>query len=89
MPAKKTAATPDPQDYWLSVIGRALAFHCLAEADLRDKGVAPQASFLEALGLSRKDTARLLGTTEASVTELLSRKRRKKGGTGRAKAKRT
>jgi len=72
---------------WLAVIGRALSFLCLAQADLRDKGVAPQARFLENLGLSRKEAAQLLGTTEASITEMLSRQRRKAKGGRRGKGK--
>lgn len=73
---------------WLAVIGRTLAFLCLAQADLRDKGLAPQARVLETLGLSRRESALLLGTTEGSITELLSRERRKGKGTRRGKAKR-
>jgi hypothetical protein len=65
---------------WQAVIGRALAFICLAQADLRDKGLAPQAEFLESLGLSRKEAAGLLGTTPGSLTELLSQSRKKKKG---------
>jgi len=30
----------DGNAQWLAVIGRALSFLCLAQADLRDKGVA-------------------------------------------------
>lgn len=56
---------------WLAVIGRALAFLCLGQADLRDKKISEQARFLEGLGIPRKDVASMLGTTSASVTELL------------------
>jgi hypothetical protein len=71
---------------WLAVIGRSLAFLCLAQADLRDKDLATQGRFLETLGMSRKDAAALLGTSYASLTEMLSRTAKKKGGKrGRAK----
>ncbi len=73
---------------WLAVCGRALAFLCLTQADLRDKGIAPQASLLDYLGLSRKDTALLIGASEKTITEVLSRERRKikgdQGGKGKA-----
>jgi len=58
---------------WLATIGRALAFLCLSAADLRDKGLAEQGTLLEALGLSKSDAARLLGTSEDSLRVLLRR----------------
>jgi hypothetical protein len=73
---------------WLAVIGRSLAFLCLAQADLRDKDLATQARFLESLGLSRKEGAALLGTSYASLSVLLGRASKKKGGNrGRTKKK--
>jgi len=72
---------------WQAVIGRALAFICLAQADLRDKGIAPQAEFLESLGLSRKEAAGLLGSTAQSITELLHRKKKGGGKSGQGKKK--
>jgi hypothetical protein len=73
----------DQTGEWLAVIGRALAFLCLSQADLRDKGLVPQARLLETLGLSRSEIARLLDTTDASLRELLSRERRRKATNGR------
>lgn len=70
----------DSDTDWQAVTARSLAFLCLAQADLRDKGIVPQAQLLETLGLSRKDSARLLNTTDRSLAELLSRARRQKGG---------
>ncbi|HEX8144762.1 MAG TPA: hypothetical protein VF553_19490 [Pyrinomonadaceae bacterium] len=64
-------------EQWLAVCGRALAFMCLIQEGLRDKGIAQQASFLDVLGLPRKDVALLLGTSEKTITEVLSRERRK------------
>lgn len=78
----------DDSGSWLAVIGRSLAFLCLAQADLRDKDLATQARFLETLGVSRKEAAGLLGTSYASLTVLLGRASKKKGGTrGRTKKK--
>ena len=65
---------------WLPVIGKSLAFLCLVQADLRDKDLATQGRFLETLGVSRRDAAALLGTSYASLTEMLSRAARQKGG---------
>jgi hypothetical protein len=70
----------DETDEWLPVIARSLAFLCLAQADLRDKDLATQGRFLESLGLSRKEAAALLGTSYASLTELISKASKKKGG---------
>ncbi len=68
---------------WLAVIGRSLAFLCLVQADLRNKDLATQGRFLELLGLARKEAAALLGTSPASLTELIrlatKKKRRKRG----------
>jgi len=76
----------DSETDWQAVTARSLAFLCLAQADLRDKGIVPQAILLETLGLSRRDCARLLNTTDRSLSELLSRARKKKGRR-RAKAR--
>lgn len=73
-------ANDEENSKWLAVIGRALAFLCLAQADLRDKDLATQGQFLESLGLSRKEAAALLGTSYASLTELLRLASKKKGG---------
>jgi len=73
---------------WQAVIGRSLAFLCLAQADLRDKGLAEQTLFLESLGLTRKEAAGLLNSTPESLTELVSKsKKKKKGGAKRGTAK--
>lgn len=79
----------DQDNQWVAVIGRSLAFLCLAQADLRDKDLAKQGIFLESLGLSRKEAAALLGTSYASLTELIRQAGKKKGGKGgHAKKKR-
>lgn len=72
---------------WSAVTARALAFLCLTAADLRDKGIAEQAELLESLGVGREDAARLLGSTERSLSEMLNRKRRNSGGKRASKAR--
>jgi hypothetical protein len=74
-------------DEWTAVIARALAFLCLERADLRDKGLVPQAEFLERIGLSRKEAARLLGTSDRSLTELFRQQRTRNGATKRGARK--
>lgn len=64
---------------WLAVIGKSLAFLCLAQADLRDKDLATQGQFLERLGISRTNAAALLGTSYGSLSEMINRSTRKKG----------
>ena len=65
---------------WLPVIGRSLAYLCLkAEAGEDDgRSLQQRATLLEALGLSRADTASMLGTTVASITELHHQARKKR-----------
>lgn len=77
----------DDNKVWLAIIGRSLAFLCLTKADLRDKDLATQGRFLESLGLSRKEAAALLGTSYASLAELLRPGRKKRSKRGRAKQK--
>jgi hypothetical protein len=70
---------------WNGVIGRALAFLCLSQADMRDKKLSEQAQFLEGLGLPRREAAALLGTTAASISELI--RQAKQGNRSRGKKK--
>ncbi len=70
---------------WPAVIGRSLAFLCLVHGDLRDKDLATQARFLEGLGLSRKESAAMLGTSYASLSVLLGRSKKKGGKNGPSK----
>jgi hypothetical protein len=62
-----------PDSNWLAVIGKSLAFICLSEADLRDKDLLPQATFLQGLGLSRADAAQMLGTTAHRIQKTKGR----------------
>lgn len=65
---------------WLAVIGRSLAYLALHRQELGNAGITEKAEFLEALGMPRNEVAAILGTTEASVGELLRRKKKKRGG---------
>jgi hypothetical protein len=73
---------------WLAVIGRALAYLCMKSAAGEGQSLQQNAKFLEGLGLSRADTAAMLGTTSASITELHRQARNKKGAK-RGKKKKT
>jgi len=72
---RMSIAQADDDSQWLAVIGRALAFLCLSAADLRDKGFADQGALLEALGVPRRDAARMLGTSEESLRVMVTRAR--------------
>ena len=77
----------EQQTDWPAVIGRALAQFSLDAGPVRDKKLADKARFLEALGLPRTDVAAMLGTTNASITELLRQAKNKKGGRKSARKK--
>ena len=73
---------------WQAVVARSVAFLSLHSSGLREKDLATQGQFLERLGLPRRDAAELLGTTHASLTELLRLARKKKGASrGRSKGR--
>jgi hypothetical protein len=81
----------DP-DYstWLPVIGKSLAYLCLAKATEGDtakyRDVLAKVDFLEGLGIPPKEAAVAAGSTAASVAEL-RRQRRNKGNGKRSKAR--
>lgn len=59
---------------WLSVIGKALAYLCLQEAQRKEPQkfdtVTKRVEFLEGLGLNTDDAAAAAGSSGASVREL-------------------
>jgi len=75
------------QEQWLAVIARSLAYLCIHATDLRDAELAPKALLLESVGLTRRDIAALLNTTEESVrvTVHVAKRGRKRGGRKRKK----
>lgn len=71
---------------WMSVIGRSLAFLCLQHGDMRDKSIVEQAEFLMGLGVSRKDAAAIMGSTDESLRVSLATAK-KRGGAKKGAAK--
>ncbi len=77
------------EDKWLPVIGKALAYLCLQEAQKKEPEkfdtVLKRVKFLQALGLSQGDAAHAAGSSAASVqvmhSQAKSRKGDKNGGT--------
>jgi hypothetical protein len=73
------------EQLWLPVIGRSLARISMHLAQVENKTISERAFFLESLGLEKKEIAIMLGSSPASIAELL-RQRLKKGEAG-AKSK--
>ena len=77
---------------WLEVIGKALAFLCVQQVAQNDPkrvaDVPAKVKFLEEIGLTTKDAARLMGTTENSVKTNLRQRARNGAKNGKAKKKR-
>jgi hypothetical protein len=79
----------EPKEYatWLPVIGKALAYLCLAKAMEGDAGaekyktVLAKVKFLEGLGLPHKDAAEAAGSTSESVRVAKFKKTKAKNGT--------
>ena len=77
---------------WLEVIAKSLAHLTLktVENDRPFTSVMDRVDFLEGLGLSTNDAARVAGTTKESVSVLRSQARKKKGiESGKGKAKKS
>ncbi|MGO9316678.1 MAG: hypothetical protein ACLPXT_10215 [Terracidiphilus sp.] len=75
---------------WLPIIGKALVLTCMQSTDLGNKTIAERAQFLESFGINLKDAADMLGTSPASVRELLrlaKKKTQKRGSKSNANAK--
>jgi hypothetical protein len=72
----------DEQAAWLPVIGKSLAYLCLKQAEkaepIKLASVLAKVEFLEALGLSRNDAAKAVGSSTDSVKTMASRKRTSK-----------
>jgi hypothetical protein len=79
------------QATWLPVIGKALAYLCLQEAQRKEPeefdSVLKRVKFLQGLGLSRNDAANAAGSSAASVQVLQSLAKGKKVKHGSAKKK--
>lgn len=68
----------DESPQWTPVIARSLARIALHMANLDDKSISDRAAFLQSLGLAKEEIAAMLGSSPASIGELL-RVRGKKG----------
>ena len=83
----------DAQDTWLPVIGKALAYLCLQEAQRKEPekfdSVLKRVKFLEGLGLSRNHAAEAAGSSPASVRVLRRLTKGKGAKHGKAKKKST
>lgn len=70
-------------DEWLAVIGKSLAYICLKQAEKAEPtkmaGVVAKVNFLKGLGLSQNSAAEAVGSSPASVAEMLRQARNRKG----------
>ena len=62
---------------WNAVIAKALMFLVVNSAELKDKKVTEKAAFLMGLGLSRKDAAAVLGSSDESLRVMFASNRSK------------
>ena len=74
------ATNESPHVDWNAIIGRCLAYLCLKNSKAADSAMVEQAAFLQKLGLPLEDQAGVIGTTSASLRELM-RQAKQKGGT--------
>jgi len=81
----------DASAAWLPVVGKALAYLCLQEAQRKDPekfdAVLKQVEFLDGLGLSRKDAAEAAGSSAESVRVMYHQRKSMKTDNGTAKKK--
>lgn len=84
-------AQDDPQATWLPVIGKALAYLCMQQAQTKEpdkfNSVLKRVKFLEGLGLPQDDAAEAAGSSAQSVRVLHSLAKTKKVKNGTAKTK--
>lgn len=88
-----TMADDDQPDAssWLPVIGKSLAYLCLAKAMEREpdkyKEVLDKVKFLQGIGLSASDAAEAAGSTAHFVSVMQSRRKRVKNGKAKKKSR--
>ena len=75
---------PSNQD-WLAVIGRALAQISMHLAQVSDKTISERAAFLSNLGLERNEIAVMVGSSTASISELLRQRSKKEEANAKSK----
>ena len=81
---------PEELDHpWLAVIGKSWAYLCLTQAEKADpqkmSGIVPKVNFLKGLGLSQAQAAEAVGSSAASVAELIRQAKARKGAKTSAK----
>ena len=73
---------PAENNTWLTVIGKSLAYMCLKSAEREDPErfgtILAKVKFLEGLGLPRDAAAEAVGSSAASVAELIRQAKMKK-----------
>lgn len=83
----------DAQATWLPVIGKALAYLCLQEAQRKEPekfdSVLKRVKFLEGLGLSQDHAAEAAGSSAESVRVLHHHTKGRRGKDAKAKKKST
>ena len=81
------------EDRWLAVIGKSLAYLCLKQAEkeggVKLSGLLAKVKFLKGLGLSQAEAAEAVGSSAASISELMRQAKQKavRKGTGNGSAK--
>jgi len=69
-----TTRNDDQGTDWDAVIGRSLAYLCLHHSGMKSEKLLEQADFLARVGVNRKDTAAILGTSDDSLRVLGSQR---------------
>jgi hypothetical protein len=65
-----------PELLALNAIARSVAYLAMHAAELANSDLATKADFLERIGLSRSDCAKVLETSENSIRTVLARKKK-------------
>lgn len=68
------------KDRWLGVISRSLAYLCLHYAELGNKDLTTKSAFLQGLGLTRGECAKMLNTTDETLRVLEQRSKQSRKG---------
>jgi hypothetical protein len=80
----------ESDEAWLSVIAKSLAYLCLKQAEKDDAkkmaGLINKVRFLKGLGLSQNAAAEAVGSSPASIAEMIRQEGKKKGGRTRGAA---
>ena len=76
--AGSSAGESDPVAEQLTTIARSVAYLAMHAAELTNEDLATKVDFLERLGLSRADCARILETTAESIRVTMAQRARAK-----------